>query len=400
MACVGLVILGCNMAKSKNSIINKDFFVILALSLCVSLVGFISITLNNTPDTTYATYIASMCVWLSAALVVISLIRTAHGYVSVELVCNYIITVCAAQCVLALMIEHNANLKIVVDQYIEQGQDFLNKSNVKRWYGIGANLDVAGTRFAAALIMISCILLSNNDINSHTKTFLYTFAFLLIAIIGNMIARTTTVGLFLALVPCLLKVNWYNLKFSGNAKRFFRWLAVLLVAFIPLLIFLYKTDDIIHKNLRFAFEGFFSLAEKGEWIVTSNDKLKTMYVFPESLKTWIIGDGYFASPRGTDPYFIGKIVGGYYMGTDVGYLRFIFYFGLVGLTTFILFFIRVTSICVRRFREYKIMFLLFLLSNFIIWFKVSTDIFLVFALFFLIDERENTEYNESILLKA
>lgn len=50
-----------------------------------------------------------------------------------------------------------------------------------------------------------------------------------------------------------------------------------------------------------------------------------MYVFPDNLKTWIIGDGYFNGPEDSDPYYTGEIWDiGYYKGTDVGYLRFIF----------------------------------------------------------------------------
>ena len=51
-----------------------------------------------------------------------------------------------------------------------------------------------------------------------------------------------------------------------------------------------------------------------------------MYIFPENIKTWIIGDGFWANPSGS----------GYYMHTDVGYLRLIYYFGLVGLFVYLL----------------------------------------------------------------
>lgn len=45
---------------------------------------------------------------------------------------------------------------------------------------------------------------------------------------------------------------------------------------------------------------------------------------PENTRTWIIGDGYCGDPN-NDPYYIGpQPKGGYYMGTDVGYMRFIF----------------------------------------------------------------------------
>ena len=78
----------------------------------------------------------------------------------------------------------------------------------------------------------------------------------------------------------------------------------------------------------------FSLAESGEWDVGSNEKLKGMYVFPETFKTWLIGDGFFGATT-SDPYYIGKEWKSFYMDTDVGYLRFIFYFGILGLFTFL-----------------------------------------------------------------
>ena len=116
-----------------------------------------------------------------------------------------------------------------------------------------------------------------------------------------------------------------------------------------------------------------------------------MFVFPDNIKTWIIGDGYIENPYNRDPYYTGPRFGGYYMGTDVGYLRFILYFGLLGLSLFIYFFCRVTQICVRRLISYKILFLMILAVNMIGWVKVSTDIFMVFALFLCVAEEEDVE---------
>ena len=74
------------------------------------------------------------------------------------------------------------------------------------------------------------------------------------------------------------------------------------------------------------------------------------------------------------------------MGTDVGYLRFIFYFGLVGLLAISVVIVKSALICSHKFRTDRALFLLLLLVNFIVWFKVATDIFLVFALFLMIDK--------------
>ena len=132
--------------------------------------------------------------------------------------------------------------------------------------------------------------------------------------------------------------------------------------------------------------------------VHSNDILKDMYVFPDNLKTWMIGDGYFNGPEDVDPYYIGeKWDVGYYKGTDVGYLRFIFYFGVTGLIAFSSFIYKTAVVCMRRFKDYRNLFLMVLFLNFIIWFKVSTDLFLVFALFLcLLEENKDSDMKECL----
>ena len=69
------------------------------------------------------------------------------------------------------------------------------------------------------------------------------------------------------------------------------------------------------------------------------------------------------------------------MGTDVGYLRFIFYFGVIGLAAFMIFLCKACATCIAKCKEYTMLFVFVLIANFVIWLKVATDLFLVFALF-------------------
>ena len=380
MAVVGVFLLGVQLSKFRDNFLNKEWVQVVGIALLVSLVGFVSITFNNTPDYTYTTYIVSMFVWLSAAFCVLMFMQWVHKEVLIPTIINYLIAVSVFQCVMALWIDNSIAVKAFVDAHIAQGQDFLNMNNVKRLYGIGANLDVAGSRFSTVLVMLAFLLMRNN----HTKRLLgicHMIAFIFICIVGNMIARTTTVGMVLAIMYIVLM----SCKQNGN-KKTLKWLFGFICLIIPILVALYNNNIETRRLMRFAFEGFFSLAEKGEWEVSSHDRLMNeMVVLPDNLKTWLIGDGYFINPRETDPYFTGKITGGYYMGTDIGYLRFIFYFGVIGLLTFMAFFYKVTHTCIRFFGEYKHLFVMFLAINFIVWLKVATDIFLVFALFLMLE---------------
>ena len=391
MAGLGLVILGIQLGKSRDSLIGKDFFVLSFFALAVSLISYIAVSLNDTYDYTYVSYVISMWVWLGGAYVVISLIRKVHNVASVEFVCHYLIAVCVAQCAIAMLMDSLPSVKAFVDSFLGGTEGYMGK-NESRLYGIGAALDVAGTRFSAALVMIAYLMAKNNEDGYKFRRLLYIISFLIIAIVGNMMARTTTLGVILSLLYWVYVSEIYKLNMSSKYTYIWRWFLGAMIVGFPALVYLYLTNQNFYENIRFGFEGFFSLAETGSWEVSSNDILKNMYVFPDNFKTWVIGDGYIVNPKDT-PYYTGPIFNGYYMGTDVGYLRFIFYFGLTGLIAFISYIYKSANICIQRFGRWKDLFVLFLLINFVVWFKVATDIFLVFAIFLCVNKDENEQYD-------
>lgn len=396
MAGFGLVLLGFMLVRKKEPLINRDIFLLSLLAGGVSLIGWISVTYNGTPDFAYANYIISMWVWLSAAYTVIICMRKVHGMVSIFLLVSYLSVVCVLQCILALLIDSVPSIRSIA--IIVMGpQDWIE--SVNRLYGIGAALDTAGARFSLVLVLIaySSVIIEKTDLRKWLP--LYFIAFFIIGIVGNMIARTTTVGVILALVYWLYISKIYKFSISGIHKRLWIWGIILFIIVIVITSYFYCTDISFEKKIRFAFEGFFSLVEDGEWNVSSNDRLQDMYILPESWKTWIIGDGYFSNPKNIDPYFIGKEIKGYYMGTDVGYLRFIFYFGIFGMLGMCMILYKAASSCMLKFPHYKMMFLLLLIVNYLVWLKVSTDMFLVFALFLMINEEEEKVYQLQIVLK-
>lgn len=396
MAGVGLVLYAIDLAKGRAPQINKDGFIIAALGILVSLCGLLSVIVNNTNDYTYASYFVSMFVWLGGAYTALNILRCLHGYVSVELVCNYLIGVCFGQCILALIIDSVPSFKLLVDRFVV-GFDFVNTDTLtkaNRIYGIGAGLDVAGTRFATVLVMISVLLQRLSQSRYKKYMWLYLVAFLFISVVGNMMARTTTVGIVVALAYWIISSGILRLTLYKENVRVWKYLLISLCVAIPFIVYLYSVNEQFHDNIRFAFEGFFSLAEKGQWETNSNNILKNMIVFPDNVQTWLIGDGYIENPVGRDPYYVGPTYGGYYKGTDIGYIRFIFYFGIIGLFTFILYFYKVAQVCRRRFPQYATMFWLILAINMIVWLKVSTDIFLVFAIFLCISKEENDAYEK------
>ena len=397
MAAVGLVLFALDLAKGRAASLDRSFFLLSFLAALVSLAAFASAVINHTNDYTYASYIISMWVWMGGAYVVVSVIKWVHGDATVEIVGNYLIAVCVMQCGLAIMIDSLPWFNELVNHlvlglgFVEN--DVLEKAN--RLYGIGCSLDVAGTRFSCVLVIIAFISLKIAGTEKKRWIWLYLISFFIISVVGNIIARTTIVGVGMAMLVWLIGAIAVR---QAETRRFFisRWLAVLIIAIIVCTV-LYIESPVFKDNFRFGFEGFFSLFETGKWETNSNNILKNMIVFPDNLHTWLVGDGYLENPYRRDINYVGPNYGGYYMATDIGYLRFIFYFGLIGLLLFCAYMVTCANELMKRFPAYSWMFFCILIINFIVWIKVSTDIFVVMAIFLCLREPGKEDVNESIL---
>ena len=378
LAGFALLLILIQMAKGRKLGVSKDIVVFTAYSLCISLTCLVAVVYNGTLDYTYATYFVSMLVWMAAAFAVLLILRHLNGTLTFDLLSNYLILVCVVQCVLALLINRLPMVRNFAF-HIMPGLEGLSRYAEGRLFGIGCAFDVAGIRFSCVLVLIIRMIyrqFQKIEVNKQ-RVFLYWFSFFVITVVGNMIARTTTVGAAIALT--------YMLFLSIRSSRKTTWplygsLFLVLLVFVPLSIFLYKNDPAFRADFRFGFEGFVSLIETGEWEVSSNEILATMYRFPETLKTWLVGDGYIESAN-SDPYYLGEYYLGYYKGTDVGYLRFIYYAGLPFLVAFLVFFIYVTKTCMQHYEDDKMMFVFIFLVQLAVWLKVATDVFMFFALF-------------------
>ena len=98
MAAIGLALILVQWARKHQAGFDKEMYMLVIGGSLVSLVSIISAIVNHTPDYTYATYLISMAVWMSAAYLVCFIIKQVHGYLSLQLLCNYLIGVCVSQC--------------------------------------------------------------------------------------------------------------------------------------------------------------------------------------------------------------------------------------------------------------------------------------------------------------
>ena len=380
LAVVGAVLLVNDKVRGKGPQLSRDFVILCVICAIISVWAFGVSVINNTSDRSFALYLVSVWVWLGAAYAVVSMISWVHGEATVERIGNYLIAVCTVQCLLAYFMTVWPSLGSFVDSLMGEGEAFMSATE-NRMHGLGAALDPAGLRFSAVLVILSYLMAGTDFDTRPWQGMLYMAAFCIITVIGNMIARTTTAGAILAIVlfGVLKSPRDGMLKFDRS------WgiivVSILLVTFMS--VALYRINPAFRSNLRFGFEGFFSLAEKGRWEVRSNDILKGMVVWPETAWTWLVGDGFFDSPKDM-PNRFGQVYGGYYKRTDIGYLRYIFYFGSIGLAGLLAAFGQMTHTCIRRLGGYRPLFLMLLLVNLLGWLKVSSDIIMVFAPFLVL----------------
>lgn len=380
VAALGLLVFVWNHVKHHTPAIRQEMLPVLLWGLLFSLSSYFSVVYNSTSDFVYATYFVSMCVWLGGAYFVVSLLRWMYGQVTLKVVFTYLALTCAMQCVLAVVIDNIPAFAVLVDNiFVQPDLEYFEKN--PRLYGIGASFDTAGIRFSCVLLSTAYLI---KNASSHAQKNFYIVLFLIIGSIGNMISRTTIVGLAVACVYLILtSTSWLKAQItSKNIARFVGACAIL-GCLIYAGNYLYSHSPGFQKAFDYGFEGFINLYQTGTFSTHSSDLLVQSlgYILPDNAKTWLIGDGYFADPN--DP-------SAFYMGTDMGYIRLIFYCGLLGLAFFLVYFFCCTYVLCKREKNLTLFFICLLIVQFIVWIKIPTDIFCFYALVLLADGEKAT----------
>ena len=347
------------------------------LAVIFSVWCLFSTTFSNTPDKTYVSYFISFGTWLAGAYGVYAALRLGHEKVDLEILVRYLALAGVFQCVAAVMNDNYDWFASFVKRIWAVGPDYYSRHN--RLYGIGAALDPGGICFSVIQVMIAHLFATHPNVRSRRAPQLFLLlAFSVITIIGSVISRTTLVGSGLGLAYIVYSL--IKLRQGGFITlRMLQIYVVFLFAMIGVLafsIYFYSASRTFHGYLRFGFEAFFNWAETGVFRTSSTDILDTMWVWPQDTLTWIIGKGTIAN---------------YINGTDIGYCNFIFYCGIIGLVLFSAFFVYCHWVQNHKFANFRIAALMLIALTFIIWAKVTTDIFFIDALLFCIAADELTE---------
>ena len=274
---------------------------------------------------------------------------------------------CAAQCIIALLIDNIPALYEWLKNTIVDNYEFIERN--KRLIGIGAMYDTAGIRFTPVLIGLMYLMINKR---SNKQLFFYMILWTIIVVIGSAMSRTTSIGAIVSLFYLLFNKISFGQVISYKAMKIFAGAVFFAVVVIVIVVYCYNNVPEFRGYMEFGYQNFFNYSRSGDFRSQSTRNLLNMFILPDNLKTWIIGDALFDVP------------GGFYMSTDIGYLRFIFYCGLIGFSTFISLFVFCTIELSRIWPKLKGLFITLLIWQAIAWIKIPTDIFVIFALLALV----------------
>lgn len=307
--------------KSRKSLAIKKEWLSVAISIMtILLIAIFVDILNGTKETYFVKFPLSMIAIFGASYAIAKVVKSVHHQITFDIIARYIILSVVFQMIIAVFMFISPVIKeslinLLAGNYQKQvGLDIIRLRN--RIIGFGSQFFAAGVVNCFTLILLT-ILIKFKSARNEKTTYLK-LGFILLSIVGTVLSRTTLVGIIMSVTIFMFKSKIFIIK-SSTIKLFivFAALVVLFLCFKPNAIFeKFKTAS------RFGFEMFYNYFEKGELSTKSTNQLFEMFNSrPNNIKTLILGDGYYQNPRDSTLY---------YMNTDVGYLRLIFYFGLIG----------------------------------------------------------------------
>ncbi len=316
---------------------------ILYLFVPLEFISFFSIIVNTSTDFYFIKWGIINVLNFFGAMFLTYLIKKTWGYLNAHLIVKLMLFSALVQLTLALAMWINPTLYeflFSVVHYDEIALRSMDRTEGHRLLGFGLSFFTSGVIHGLILILMSSFYEKKNSL----KMFLWTLAFIYIAAVGMMMARTTIVGIIVAIILITLR----TLQREITIKKYVSIFATICIIVFSFTTILYGFFEEFKTAIDFGFQMFISKQETGEVHVDSWAHMLEMYIFPSDLSTWIIGDAKWYD------------AGGYYMGTDIGFIRMIFYFGLLGLSLFLLYNIYMLKSLYKQNKELGIYLFIFL----------------------------------------
>lgn len=258
----------------------------------------ITVVINGTLDLWYVQFAFRNILYLSGAIFIVK--RLPHNFSLEKFVLCVIYTVIINDLIALTAFVNPSIMDLLV--HIQQLDEERTAKTIEfgvRMIGLGQGNYFNGGVINGIGIISTVYLISRKYISIRTGAILVIF----MTIIGLFIGRTTIVGTVIAFIYFLI---------IADIKKFMS-IAITVVT-VVLGIYLSGIFDEINTSHAFGiFNSYENFTQDG-----TIRNVFSMNKFTVSFKTLLFGDG------------LSKLNGAYYMETDIGWLRNIFYFGLAG----------------------------------------------------------------------
>lgn len=257
--------------------------------------------------------------------------------------------------------------------------DELTLSNVERLSQYRL-IGVGDTRFATAAVnygfMIWAVLLLRHYQYGRIGRFsLYSITIITLFALAGILSGRTFFILLLITIPYVFFLK--GCKFRHTTKELFITLIPVIIFGLTVFVYLFASND---QLVSWAFELFINMGDSGHIESESTNQLKDMYIFPSTLATWFIGDG-----KTNNEY------GGFYMGSDVGYIRSIFYWGIIGTIIYLYIQYKMVrkAIYSTQYKAYRVFLAFIFIFLLVYWLKDLYSIEKIICLLIMVQAMSN-----------
>lgn len=385
LALFGIILMAfkiLNMTARKELFIKKKVFLIYTTVILVSLVALFANFYNGTTDFEFVNLPISVTIGFFSAYFIFY-VNKRFSRDTERFFIESILLAIAFQCLFSFLLFLQPNIQQIVYSVVattELQMMKIEQLSEGRVIGFGRTFFESGIYSGMGLILTTyCI----RYYQLKTKELVgFVILYAIIFAVGMTLARTTIVGATLSFL-LLLNSNNFNFRTISLRKVKFFTLLIILPALISSIFILLSPglSGKLNDLFKFGFEIFINLFESGELKTSSTTTMMHMYIFPDNMKTWLIGDGLWDAPYSDGLEF--------YMNTDIGYSRMLFYFGLVGTICFFIYQYIFIKCSINKKYAAFIFFLYVLALNV----KGFADINSFLILLTVINYRTNTYYS-------
>jgi hypothetical protein len=382
----------------KKFICNRGFLTILLLIFIICVFSLATIFLNNTGDYSFLIpqFLRPTLIIILGSYGIIFILKEYHNF-DIDKLLKAIIYVVLLHSILAFfMYIFPAFHKLMMSFLIldDVTKNIVKGTEDQRLIGFGISFFGAGVINGLSLIIIAILVKLKK--RSNIELSWLALCYILLFVLGVMLARTTIVGLIFSI--CI-----FFSPISGKGKSFAFILRVFIIMSIGIIFFFlifFSLKPAIQKSIsklsEFAFEIIINYSKTGE---ASSNSMSNFYLYhivkiPNSFHTYLIGDGYFSNE------FANKGVGLYYMQTDVGYYRLLYFFGIIGTLLYFYFQFYITKLTsfLSRDKVIKLLLWTMLIYNIVVNIKglVDQNVFLILIYLFFVESKYHSSKTELI----